>query len=64
MTEPMMERDMIHPFLPASNTVIGIESCFTKAASIGGWWLHLAEMGQAMENPFPVVGNRKSVETV
>lgn len=64
VTESMVEKNMVHPFLPACYTVMSVESCFTKATSVGGWWPNMAEMGQTVQNPFSVVGIRKMLETI
>lgn len=64
VAESMMEKDMLHPLMPAADTVMRIESCFTKAAPVRGRRVDMAEMGQTMENPFFMVGIREILETV
>ncbi|KAL8663958.1 MAG: hypothetical protein Q9168_008001, partial [Polycauliona sp. 1 TL-2023] len=64
MPESMMEKDVVHPVLPASDTVMRVEDCVTEAASVEGGWINMAKMGQAMENPFFVVGIREILEAV
>ncbi|KAL8875681.1 MAG: hypothetical protein Q9205_000933 [Flavoplaca limonia] len=64
VAKSMMEKDMLHPLMPAADTVMRIESCFTEAAPVRGRRVDMAEMGQTMENPFFIVGIRETPETV
>lgn len=64
MAESMVEKNMFHPFLPASHTVMGVEDCITKATPGGGRWFNTAEMGQTVQNPFFIIGIREILETV
>ncbi|KAL8998880.1 MAG: hypothetical protein Q9188_006006 [Gyalolechia gomerana] len=59
----MMERDMVHSLVPALDPVVRRKDLFAEAALVQSWRIHVAEMCQTVEDPFPVVGSRKILET-
>lgn len=52
VTKPMMKEDMVHSILPALDAVMGLEDYITEATPIRSRGANVAEMGQAMEDPF------------
>lgn len=60
----MMKKDMVHSFMPAPDSVVRVEDFITEAAPVRSRRIHFAEMGQAVKDPFPVVGIRKVLETI
>lgn len=51
MTELVMEKNMVHPFLPAMNAISGLKDDITEAAPVLFGWLDVPEVCQAVEYP-------------
>ena len=64
MAKSMMDENVIHPLMPALNSILGFEDRFAEAALIRFWRVHGAEMGQAMNDPILVIGVCEVLEAV
>lgn len=64
MTKSVMEKDVVHPIMPAMNAIMGLKDGIAEAAPVLRRWLDMTEVGQAVENPFSRIGHGEFLKTV